>query len=136
MALPNWSSEYIGLEFKSNGRDRYGLDCWGLVRLVLMEQFRIKCPSLNQSYQDTKDMESIPLVVDDTKEMFIPIKLGDEMAGDVIILRVRGIPMHVGIVLGGNKMLHIEENINSSIEDYSGKRWRDRVIGFYRHKEI
>jgi cell wall-associated NlpC family hydrolase len=53
--------------------------------------------------------------------------------GDVIVLRMRGEPMHVGMVLGDQQMLHIERGINSVIERYGSLRWKNRVVGFFRH---
>lgn len=55
--------------------------------------------------------------------------------GDVIVLRLLGHPMHVGVVLGDRQMLHIEEGIDSAIESYAGPRWQHRVFGFFRYRE-
>jgi len=62
------------------------------------------------------------------------VPAGRELCGDVIILRVRGKPMHVGLVLGDRQMLHIEFGINSVLERYTGARWAERIFGFYRYK--
>ena len=37
--LPAWTADYVGLPFKEGGRDRQGLDCYGLLRLVINERF-------------------------------------------------------------------------------------------------
>ena len=37
--LPDWVSAYVGLPFKEGGRNRDGLDCYGLLRLVINERF-------------------------------------------------------------------------------------------------
>lgn len=134
MPVPFWAGHYIGLPFKDHGRDRSGLDCWGLVRLVLAEQFNIALPSHAHEYQRTTQVEKISALIEREALAWKIIAVGQEACGDVIVLRVRGKPMHVGLVLGDRQMLHIEHGINSVIERYTGVRWADRLAGFYRYK--
>ncbi len=133
MPVPIWAGRYIGLPFTEHGRDRGGIDCWGLVRLVLLEQFNISLPSLANEYRRTADAARIADLM--TRE--IPLWQGIDAAharcGDVIVLRLQGRPMHVGLVLGDGQMLHVEQGIDSAIEKYRGSRWQDRIYGFYRH---
>ena len=42
MELPDWVSAYVGLPFKEGGRHRDGLDCYGLLRLVINERFAVR----------------------------------------------------------------------------------------------
>ena len=133
MPVPIWAGRYIGLPFAEHGRDRGGIDCWGLMRLALLEQFSISLPSLAHEYRRTCDAARISDLV--TRE--IPrcqrIDAGLERCGDVIVLRLQGRPMHVGLVLGDGQMLHVEQGIDSAIEKYRGQKWQDRIYGFYRH---
>jgi len=134
MPIPFWAGHYIGLPFYDHGRDALGLDCWGLVRLVMAEQFGIALPLYSGEYQRTTQVEKISNLIERESSKWKLIKSGDEECGDVIVLRMRGKPMHVGIVLGDKRMLHIEVGINSIIEKYSGSRWDKRISGFYRYK--
>lgn len=59
MPVPIWAGRYIGLPFAEHGRDRSGIDCWGLVRLALLEQFSISVPSLAHEYRRTADAARI-----------------------------------------------------------------------------
>ncbi len=136
MPVPIWAGHYIGLPFQGHGRDRSGLDCWGLVRLVMAEQFNIALPSHTHEYQRTTQAEKISALIEREAQKWKIIPAGRELCGDVIVLRVRGKPMHVGMVLGDQQMLHIEQGIDSVIERYSGPHWAERVAGFYRYKSF
>lgn len=59
MPVPIWAGRYIGRPFTEHGRDRGGIDCWGLARLVLLEQFDISLPSLAHEYRRTTDAARI-----------------------------------------------------------------------------
>jgi len=136
MAVPFWAGHYIGLPFMDRGRDRSGLDCWGLVRLVMGEQFAIALPSYLYEYERTTQVAKIGDLVTREAKKWVEVASGSERCGDVAVLRVRGLPMHVGFVIGDQQMLHIEIGINSVIEKYAGARWKDRVHGFYRYKGL
>jgi cell wall-associated NlpC family hydrolase len=133
MPIPFWAGHYIGLPFRDHGRDRAGLDCWGLVRLVLAEQFGVAVPSYAGEYMRTSQAAKIGALIQREALLWEPVPAGAERCGDVAVLRVRGRPMHVGLVLGDRHMLHIEWGINSVIERYASPRWAERVAGFYRH---
>lgn len=133
MPIPFWAGHYIGLPFREHGRDSAGLDCWGLVRLVLAEQFGLAVPSYAHAYTaSTREDELGPLIRRESRK-WRRVPAGQESCGDIVVLRMRGEPMHVGIVLGDRSMLHIDRRIDSAIEPYSSLRWKDRVIGFFRH---
>ncbi len=136
MPVPIWAGRYIGLPFKGHGRDRAGLDCWGLVRLVMAEQFGIALPSHVQEYERTTQVEKIAVLIEREAQKWKIVPAGEETCGDVIVLRVRGRPMHVGLVLGDRQMLHIERGIDSVIERYNGPHWAERIAGFYRYKSV
>ncbi|MBU6475066.1 MAG: C40 family peptidase [Alphaproteobacteria bacterium] len=136
MPVPIWAGRYIGLPFKGHGRDRSGLDCWGLARLVMAEQFGLALPSHAEAYQRTTQTELIAELIAREAQKWKIVPSGQEQCGDVIVLRVRGRPMHVGLVLGDRQMLHIERGIDSVIERYNGPHWAERIAGFYRYKSV
>ena len=134
MAVPIWLAHYIGLPFKEHGRDRSGLDCWGLVRLVLAEQFGFHVPSYTLEYSRTTDAQAISELISRESADWRHIEPGDENLGDVIVLRMRGQPMHVGFVAGDGQMLHVERGINSALERYTTARWSSRIESVYRYR--
>lgn len=136
MPVPIWAGRYIGLPFREHGRDRAGLDCWGLVRLVMAEQYGRALPSFAARYKKTSDGAAIGSLVLSEIPKWDAVPAGDEEEGDVIVLRVRGQPMHVGLVLGDGCMLHAEAGIDSAIERYRAPRWAERVFGFFRYRDF
>lgn len=134
MPVPLWAGHYIGLPFQDHGRDRSGLDCWGLVRLVLGEQFGHALPSFQYDYPHTTATQPIRELILREAALWTAVDIPHAQCGDVIVLRLCGHPAHVGCVLGDGTMLHIESGINSAIEKYTGARWKDRVFGIYRYK--
>lgn len=133
MPVPFWAGRYIGLPFKDHGRDREGLDCWGLVRLVMAEQMGIALPSFVTEYDRTSDTKRISGLIAREAGLWRAIQRGEEKQGDVIVLRLQGHPLHVGLVLGDCQMLHVERGISCAIEKYTGPRWAERIYGIYRH---
>lgn len=135
MSIPIWVGHYIGLPFKEHGRDRTGVDCWGLVRLVMAEQFGIVLPSYSTYYDSTTREDQLAPLIDEERRHWISIEHGEEEFGDVVVLRMRGQPIHVGLVIEKGRMLHVEVGIGSVLDSYASARWVLRVTGFYRYGE-
>jgi len=58
--------------------------------------------------------------------------LGRERELDVLLLRTFGRRMHIGVVVGGRRMLHIQKGIDACHEAYDGLEWRGRIEAVYR----
>ncbi len=129
-----WAAKYIGIPFLEKGRDRSGIDCYGLVRLVLAEQFNVDMPSYTEIYES---IEEDAKVIGDT--IYHAAMQWDRVEsanpGDVCILRMLGHPMHCGIMADDRHMLHVIENTDSGIEDITRPHWKPRVIGMFRYAE-
>ena len=133
---PAWVGEYVGLPFASLGRDRAGCDCWGLVRLVLAEQFGIDLPSYAEDYEDANSGSKVAPLIAAHKDDWQPVDQADACLGDVALLRTKGWPMHVGLIVARGRMLHIEAGINAVIERLDSPIWRQRIVGIFRHPQI
>lgn len=128
-------SEYIGLPFKSLGRDRAGLDCCGLALLVLRERFGIHAPDYLFDYPDAMDRAAVSAVVErEAKTRWV--KAGDPpVLGDVVVFHRGRMQSHVGVVIGDRRFLHIVEGANSCIARLDSIAWRNRIVGFYRYAQ-
>lgn len=140
------AAPFIGIPFAEHGRDRSGCDCWGLVRLVLADWHGIALPPYTAGYADTMDIAAIDAMISGAaaRPPWREIAGGDIGAivpgqvrrGDGVLIRMRGRPVHVGVVVAYPHFLHIEDGIDSQMARVNEARWRHRVLGFYRHEQL
>lgn len=134
-----WPAEYVGLPFKLNGRDRNGLDCWGLVRLVMHERAGIFLP-LWDTVTEYDDADRV-ISRERDKPMWVPVE--QPQAFDVIEMRgvfrsadgkLRHGRVHCGICVGQGRILHVERDTNSCLVRYEALR--KRAPRAWRHRSM
>lgn len=130
-----WAAPYVGLPFVDGGRTMTGVDCWGLVRLVLWRERRVDVPTYGEiSALDlvararafrSRQAERPWQVVDVEPEPF-----------DVVLICAPDRPViaHVGIMTDGCNFLHVERASDSVITPVSHLLYRDRILGYRRHE--
>lgn len=131
-----WWNDYIGLTYVPRGRERAGLDCWGLVRLVYAEERGIELPSLADEYQDHyahDERDLLAELIAAKREHWVSTDA--PQSGDVVVLRILGAESHVGLITEPGFFLHIRSGADSVIERLDGTMWRKRVAGIYRYSE-
>ena len=52
--------------------------------------------------------------------------------GDVLVLKVLGLPIHCGLVLGAETMLHCMRGRDTVKEQFTSFAWARRIEGAYR----
>lgn len=128
-------AEYIGIPFQPLGRDRSGLDCWGLFCLIYRERLGIELPSYLE-YTDINDGQHIgSLVRKYLPDSWHEVPVGEERPGDGMVLRLQGEPMHVAIVVEPGRFIHIHRGVDTCLERYDRAAWKSRIVGFFRHRE-
>ena len=134
----HWSAAYVGLPFVNLGRDRAGLDCYGLVRLVLADQRGIALPSLTETYASVEERAELAAALSaiSAQSPWAPVARGGEQPFDVAMFSVFGRPLHLGIVVRPGLMLHVSDGHDSRIEDYRRGTWAPRLIALYRHEAL
>lgn len=130
--IPGWVRKYIGIPFEWNGDTFHGADCYGLVRLVMRRQFGIYAPEIavNDPGQEigplfASNMRRHQIWIPDAARQF-----------NVIVLKIRGIPMHCGLLVSDHEMLHASQGADSCIERVDSLFWKERHAGYFRHKEL
>jgi cell wall-associated NlpC family hydrolase len=131
--IASWAREYVGIPFADLGRTRAdGLDCWGLVRLVLRERTGVELPSLTCEYASTRDERVLSAVVLRQRPLVNAESVDEPAIGDIVLLRLRGLLSHVGVYVGGGCMLHTRRRTGAVVEDLRSPLWARRVEGYYR----
>jgi len=124
--------DYVGIPFRAGGRDRDGLDCWGLVRLVYQEQLGLDLPSYDGIFSGQQDAEAAGETMAQESRRWQRVQNWEPH--DVLLMRVsNAIPTHVGVYLGDGWMLHALEGIDSTMERTDSLRWAKRIQGAYRY---
>lgn len=126
-------AQYVGIPFVDRGRGHEGCDCWGLVKLVLAEQFGIDAKDYGTSCNET---EACARTMAEEARASQWLKVAQPVAGDVILLRQQGLACHVGLVVGPGQMLHTEKHRGAVVENFMRPHWRSRIEGFYRHHTV
>jgi cell wall-associated NlpC family hydrolase len=124
-------ARYVGIPFVDHGRSESGCDCWGLVRLIYKNEFGIDLDDLGPLYESTTDNNGMTSLY--VAQLPSWTKVEAPQAGDVALLRLRGLPVHVGIVISENQMVHVESGTDCVVERFDTSLWKNRIEGFFRH---
>ena len=126
----HWSTGYVGLPWVDRGRERTGLDCWGLVRLVYAEQLGIDLPAYSESYASTAELAAIDAAITSQRSGWA--RAGEPAPFDVALHRWGRYEAHVGVMIDGRRMLHMMEGVSARIERIDEPLWNRRLVGFFR----
>lgn len=133
----SWTQKYVGIPFVSGGRDYDGCDCYGLVRLILGNEYQIQLPALNSDYSNALNCE-------ETKELFrkyVPVICGTRIDSPeekaVCLVRTRGrLCTHVGIYAGDDFIIHTRNKTGTVCERISSPFLTGRIEGWYHVNKI
>ena len=136
--LPTWAAAYSSLPFLERGRTRDGVDCWGLVCMVSKEVFGVELPTYDGLYFSTAEKNEISRLFTEGLPSWESV---EPRPGAVILFRIEGKPLHVGIIITGPNdekfdpgyFLHSEQDVDSCFEQYGSIRWAKRIVGFFEY---
>lgn len=129
-----WFEKYVGLPFVDRGRDWAGVDCWGLVRLVLWVECHIEVPSYGDI--SAKDLSRVAKEVggESGREPWLPVIYAN--AFDVAVMHKRRVPVHVGVMTDRTHVLHVEIKTSAVLIDVKHPSVAFRSINYFRHREM
>lgn len=140
--MMEWTAPYVGLPYRKHGRDRTGVDCWGLARLPLAEIKGIPLP-----LWDTVDPED-SVVLGEAVEAgrhdgsWLTVSVADAREFDFVRMRapveINGRtcwrPVHIGLVAPRRHVLHIQRGQSSQLDSFDFLR--NRITEFCRHRGL
>ena len=130
--------KYINIPYRNKGRDFNGVDCFGLIWLIYKSELEIDLPDFTElNYHKNWYEEKEEFILDNFrkyegikwKKVDKPYKLFDAL---IFYNRCEGvIANHIGLFIGGNKFLHVNEK-NSSQVDRLNRYWGKRLYNTVR----
>jgi len=134
---PAWAADFIGLPFAPAGRTRAGCDCWGLVMLVYAARAGFALPGHTDiAWASARDSAAVGEGITRVAADWIPAWAHELRALDVLVMRVMGHPIHVGVMVDASAFLHAYEGTDSILERVDSPAWHRRIVGAYRHPRL
>jgi len=132
-----WINDYIGLPYRVNGRDRSGVDCYGLILLVARDRLGVELPDWQMTTVGDLAEVSRALADNVAAEMSRAraYRVDDFEPWAVVVVERAGAAHHIGLCLG-NGVLHAYRRRSGSSFDVRSRfdmtfphrsyyRWRD-----------
>lgn len=127
-----WVKKYVGIPFVSNGRTMEGCDCYGLVRLVLQNEYGIALPEFSDNYDDANNVRETVLLFSKHRPVILAEKLPCPQEKALVIITEHGVAAHIGIVAGGGCILHTGYKTGCICQRETHPGIRSRIEGYYR----
>lgn len=125
-----WPGRYVGIPFLDKGRDRAGIDCWGLAKLIYQEELSIILPTFD-GYSDGSDPSQIePLTTMGLADLWEEVDNPREFDG--IVIRLAGHPVHIGVMINPGEFIHSLKGRDVAIDRVENMIWKKRIHGIYR----
>jgi murein DD-endopeptidase len=117
-------NKYINIPFKHHGRDFNGCDCFGILKLMYTNELNINLPDYEYSFDWNQTHNHI---IDNIRNNWIEVNPPYKKYDCLVFCTTYNskIANHIGVYIGDNKFIHIQENQFSRIE---------RLDGFYSKK--
>lgn len=125
--IPDWTRDYLGREYKPP----YG--CFLLVVDVLREQYGIDgIPDFSDGLEEGGFRNRATKIYQALESNTVEIMKEESRGGDIVTILAGGYPVHIGILVDNEHILHMVNNINVCVENINRARLRNRIGGYYR----
>lgn len=134
--LTHIANKYVGLPFLTGGVTPRGVDCRGLVQLVLNDHLPGAILPVAAEDADVAALRAAAVASGDWRRVETP-KVFDVVCMVTPVWagsRIHYPPLHLGIMIDRDYVLHIDENQTSKCLPVQSTSIGSRLDGFYRHK--
>lgn len=123
-------SEYVGIPFRELGRDKGGVDCWGLIKLIFENEYKIVLPEYYISHHDEYNVtEKMTNVEDGWHEVSQPFE------GVICLLTMhendKSLLNHIGLFINNAKFIQATKTIGSFIVGKDHPYWSKKIKKLY-----
>lgn len=130
-----WCKEYVGIPFVSGGRTHAGCDCYGLVRLILTEQYGYDLPLLSGDYSNALSIAETKRLFTDNVPILCGAKIDSPKEGAVALVKVRGRLCHVALYAGDGYIIHARHKVGVICERTDSPALAGCIEGWYHVSE-
>lgn len=130
----HWSQNYIGLPYLSGGRGPEKVDCWGLLYLVYLNEFKIELPlypGMAVEFNPRNAQRAKEAIIDDWSPAPLPFE------GCAVAMSLKTSIHHVGVYTAADrgKVLHCWGQSPIIAETIKSIRFKGiKTVLFYRHR--
>jgi probable lipoprotein NlpC len=119
MTLNEFQRKAIGVPFVERGRDYEGWDCWGLVVAAYRDVLGIHVPDY-VDYYSTQEYRLIARVfAGRSGDEWVKV---DPRPMAIACIYRRGVVIHVGLVVPGRKIMHVEQGVETCLQPITSFR--------------
>ena len=128
-------NKYINIPYKHQGRDFNGCDCLGLARLILNTETNAKIGDYSELKYDKNWYKKHNHIIDNIKNDWIEVTKPYKIFDILLFWTVRqGYCDHIGLYVGDNKFIHIQEDHVSQIDKLE-LFWKEALYKAIRYKD-
>lgn len=125
-----FARECLGTPFRHQGRKcGVALDCAGVI-IHCAQKLEIPHSDM-QGYPRLPFKNSLSEFLD-SQENLRQVPIAEMQAGDVILMRIKAAPQHLGVYAGNDYMIHAFDDIGRTVEQRIDDKWLRKITAVYR----
>lgn len=125
--------KYLRVPYKHLGRDFYGVDCMGLVKLLYEEEYGVSLGDIPEYSENWAEEGSDYL--SDNVEGYGFYQVDDPRPGDVVMFSRRGKLVHVGVIIDVDNFIHTTRK-GTAVHSLFCSEWTEKLGKIVRHRKV